>query len=281
MEETAVPEAVPAKAAPPKPEADKDQKAKLILAVVIGVLAIAAIGVGIYWMVSDKEGVLYNSLGGSSQGTGSDVDVAEGTGAATGEGEEVSDDDAEEDPYESWSTYTDETCDYTVKYPSDWQVNAVSGAGYGDVTFSKDNYVWNLDYDPIVTGGGFGYMMGEPVPASTETQTTVTPDTYTATMLTKYITKQDILNSGASGVNETFGFTGEVWEGTVLFTDVDNYDFGFGPGELNNQTDCDYFGILYLYDSQAAKYTDIPAKGDATLNQMLTTMDLITNSFDL
>lgn len=264
---------------PPMPQATI-AKASIwkIVAIVSAIVVTVGLGTGAYLVFTNKDSAIYQAIFGKaseSEGDGSfdekvDVDDQD---QATG--------DDEKDPYEGWKTYTEEECDVTFKYPSDWSLNVVSGAEYGDANVSKGNYVWNLYFDPFVTGGGFGYMLGEPVPPSSTTNSTVTPDAYTATMVTQYISRSDLISAYDASIVTTFNIGEDTWEGTVLFSDPQNMLLGFGPGEMYTNTQCDWFGVSYLYDYQKADRSDLPVRGDAVLVEMLGVMDMITNSIEL
>lgn len=281
MDPNVSPTAVPA---PSVPEQKPAKPTRIILIAVIASLVVAGIGIGAYLIYTNKDGAIYKAIFGEEKATESDTEdgnVAEGDGEDEGDDQIDQGDDGANNPYDGWKSYTDTDCNVTFQYPADWNVNAVSGVEFGDVNVSMDNYVWVLTFEPITTGGGFGYMMAEPVPPSSTVNSAVAPNTTGATMVTQYISRSDLISAYDPSIVSTFNIQEDTWEGSVLFIDAAAHELGFGPGEMYTSTPCDWFGISYLYDNQQADYSDLPVKGNATLDLMLSTMDLITNSVTL
>gem|GEM_PF-5588633 len=277
---------VDASVVPTATEGSKKNSSLTIILIAVAVVLIG-LGIGAYFVFTNKDGSVYRAIFGEPEETESDTEDT-GDAGADGENEEdqgdTGDEDAEEedddDPYADWETYIETTCDVTLRYPSDWVVDDSENASMGLVKISKDNYVWEFGREPIVTGGGFGYMI-EMVGPSAVDEVAVSPDSYDSTIVSNYVSRADLIAAYDPSIVSAYNIQANTWEGSVLFTDPDDNLLGFGPGEMYTDVNCDWFDISYMYDYQQADFSDLPVRGNATLNSMLDTMNLITNSVEL
>ena len=136
-----------------------------------------------------------------------------------------------------WETYTHSTHDISFRHPPDWTVSEDCEEGVLDIDIcgietTEGSYIWTLDVDPYVTGGGYGFlfdMMGE---ASSITHTPMEIDGYEATMVTYFYDSEDLQEAMPS---HSIPPTGEIWGWSTLFSDPDDMLLGFGPGVMYDE----------------------------------------------
>jgi len=86
----------------------------------------------------------------------------------------------------SWHTYTPNDLDISFKYPAGWTVtdSCDDPTDQCVIETSNDVYVWMLDFDPFVTGGGFGFLFDSIAQPSTTARTQLSIDGYSPYLVT-------------------------------------------------------------------------------------------------
>lgn len=167
----------------------------------------------------------------------------------------------------TWKTYLNKDLKIAFKYPSAWEVvdlcknqNVNTDCS---IISSYEGYAWQLYLDPIVTGGGFGFIVPS-VPGSGDDAYQLFPDDFEVTLITQYVDK------GGD----------DVWNGSEVFGEYsnDSFTYGFGDGGLWDSTPNNYYSISYF--SNASGSAPIPVVGDEDLEEAIMLMDIITNSLD-
>ncbi len=202
-----------------------------------------------------------------------------------GEEVEVQKEEVEEfDEYEGWEIYENLKYGFSFKYPSDWEIEDTieclpTQLLCGSLDVKKDNYAVRISVDPLYTGGGFGYLSELVVTNPEIVESEVSPAGYDAKMKTHYMDDTDVFEDETNEYN----FGNDAWGWSVLFTEDVNGDYtipGFGSGEIGDNIDGNFYGIMYIYEMQESDLSDLPNKGDEKLLEMFEIMDKITNSFD-
>lgn len=199
-----------------------------------------------------------------------------------GEGEDTSQEDSR---YNDWGLYENESFNLSFRYPKDWIVEDrldcdTSPKFCGFIRVVSDSYVWELILDPTISGGRFGYSI-EIVPPSDTYTSDVTPDEFKDKMVSRFITQENLEEMYGEDISNVYSLSGESWEGAVLFQDEEKGMLGFGPGEMYDDIEGNYFGIKYYYQSQTDDFSDLPLKDDETLYYMLNIFNEISSSLEL
>lgn len=258
------------------------KKMLIILAIVFAILVLGGGGAAAYYFLVVKPGQTKQE----QEGDGEEVsEVEEGE---HGEAEEVEEDPSagsgredEVNPYAGWQTFDNTTVGVSFQYPTGWTVtdNCQGQSGDCSIEVSNGNYIWTLLVDPLITGGGFGFLIADLPSDPPSVYTTVTPGGYNAVMLNGYRTSTWVAQQlgGEFTVPE-----GDLWMNSSSFTNRDDLmnSLGFGSGVMYDQVLGNFFAIKYEYDIQM-DYANLRVKGSAELVQKLSEMDLITNSIIL
>ncbi len=198
--------------------------------------------------------------------------------------EQEDEEEVEIDEYEGWETYTNEKYDMSFRYPSEWELeNNLDNDDYPidlmELKLSYDNYVWLLTFDPITTGGGFGYMFDGVWESGVSIWNVVSPAGYESTMRTVFV---DPAPDDELVEEYDFNFGYNSWGGSVLFQKGKVGEvIGFGPGQMYDEIEGNYFGVSYFYESSEDDLSDLPVKDDGSFVETLSILNKITNSIDL
>jgi len=190
----------------------------------------------------------------------------------------------EVDEYEGWETFSSEDYDFSFRYPSEWELeDSLESDNYPidlkEVKLSHNNYIWLLTLDPITTGGGFDYMFEGVIENSGSLWHIVSPGGYESIMDTVFVDPpedEDLLDA------YIYEFQYDSWGGSVLFQKGKVGELiGFGPGQMGDEVEGNYFGISYYFESNTEELIKLPVKDDDEFKNTLAVLNKITNSVDL
>jgi len=194
---------------------------------------------------------------------------------------EIIEDSDKDDKYKDWITYENELLEIELKHPEGWIVEddcfARSVSESCNIKIFKGDFEWIFEVDPVVTGGGWGFLISSPTSGGTTFLTEVSPLGFDSFIITKYIDTAEA--ETYFGGQKDFPDNVEIWENSVLFTDPeDSTTLGFGDGEMYDDVYGNFFGIFYKFSGLDE---DRPIKGAPELEENLELMDKMTNSMKI
>jgi hypothetical protein len=179
----------------------------------------------------------------------------------------------------SLSTYKNTIYGIKFDYPNDWKLKEDKEIKL--VSVEKNNYIWEIQIDPMITGGGFGYAFDGLFPSSEVRIDEVIINGKAMKMVNFFhdIFDHELLDTNKRGV---WGF-GVLWS-KYTENGEDNV-FGFGTGNLWDTQGNDYYSIIYSYDIWNEigdpDWNMLPQKTNSEFIQMMQEMHSITNSIEL
>lgn len=183
-----------------------------------------------------------------------------------------------------WKTFKHDGSDISFQYPQEWEVKEEcfldSQPNFCPISVSDGKYVWTFVFDPLVTGGGFGFLFDSvALPLSQEQQILII-DSYNPHLLTYYYDGKQLTQDMD---NDTIPQK-EIWGGSVTFTNPDEKStLGFGPGDMYDWIPNTRWAITYRYifpelSAGSIDYSDIPIKGSEDLGKALSIMNNMSES---
>jgi hypothetical protein len=252
----------------------------LVLLLVVGSSAVA----GFYWWRENYGSESENGTEDQDSDVSLDLEESDGIDVS----EEEDDSTSGEVDTSSWETYNSAEFDISFEYPSDWTVaencEIVVDVNLCSIDATDGSYVWSLQFDPIMTGGGFGFLFDMAGASSSSEEMPLTVDGYDIVMVSKFYGVDDLQEIVP---NQDWPDSGEGWGWSTSFADPDDYStLGFGPGEMYDEVETNFWAIFYRYalDYEAVggvDYTVLPLRGDVDLNDAFETMNAISESLGL
>lgn len=241
---------------------ETETKTKVLYAVgcVSGFLLVAALGFSVYLL-------FVRDVGENNDDDSIDVSIGEENDEVVGG--DV-DDSMQVDPGIEYETYENLDWGITFEYQDDWVVDTSID---NTIRIKIGEYYWDLTVDPIVTGGGWGYLLDGLSLTEQDERYTAKPGGYSVDMVAKYYDLPADFTDGDLKEN--------VWGGTVAWKDFSGMKLGFGLGEMYDDIDNNFFSIIYgfdIYSGGDTCWTCLPVKDDAELEKNLEIMDRMTNS---